>query len=421
MDNFHTLSHELFDILKEDSRISKEALNKIIVGIAPEISPTQKQVITYTCDNCPYKHLSKELLKEQCNEFCSFKEINQVHRDIKFDIKKRTIINSETGKEIALEMPFVVYNEGLLAPSKTAIKLFLLYHFFAKNKYYIAKNLPLRLVSKLLNVSITTVKRNNELLQRLNFIHATEVDTNTYDICITDIDKLHKTEKEGGKGYITLPKKKLQQLLGMNNINNLRVTIKELLKADMDTNKYNKKISGMKISIIKEALPFYLRRGRKGIEEILKSENSMFKVTNIDFEKNICEVDISNYEKKDVLRSNLEKSLFDSLDNFIRENNICLLSDKEIELDTQENRYSTLNMIEELENATEEDKYKNRVNNLVQLSIEYGAKTIRNMLLYVQRRYITGEGISIKNIGGFIRSLIIQFIENNGSYLDIAV
>lgn len=409
-----------FDKLKENSRISKELLRKALIGASQEfINNDDKFVISYNCDNCPYRGLSKDKYQDKCNKFCTFREFKEEIRVPEISYKNKRIINSETGKEVTISMPYVVYNSRAKALPKTAIKVFLLYHFLNKDNYII-KNVSLNDIADTLGVAVASIKRSNEVLQALNFIHVVEVSHNIFNIIITDLDKLHLKKEQGGKGYITLSKNTLKKMLSFNDINNLRAEVNYNLNAD-NSAKENKQISNMSMNNIKKIFPPYLRKGRKNIEGILTNKNSMFNVLAVDFKRNIVEVDISSYQGREELRNSLEGSIYTELDNFIKNNKICIVSKEETTLDPEEpvgvDYY--IDVIEK--GSTFEERYNNRLKNLVELAIEYGTYNIKSLLLYIQRIYIIGEGIAIRNLGGFIRTKMISHIRSMGSCVDIAV
>lgn len=405
--------------LKENSRISKELLNKAISGATKEIVSLDRIAVTHNCDNCPYKGLPKEKYESNCNEFCTFREVVEEVRIPEIGYTNKRTINS-LGEEFNISMPYVVYTGKSKALPKTAIKVLLLYHFCNRNHFNIVKNVSLTDIAKELDIAVASVKRSNELLQSLNFIHAIEVCHNTYDIAITGIDKLHFKKEDNGKGYLTMSKEDLKKILKIENVNVLREEIQKTLNADYYASQ-GKVIAEMKIDNVKKVLPFYLSRGRKAVEEILRNENSMFNVLNVDHKRKIVEIDISNYKGREKLRADLEQSIHSDLDQFIKDHKICIVSETETTLNPDE-PVGVNYFINILENgSTEEEKYENRLNNLVELAIEYGTQNIKNMLLYIQRRYIVGEGIAIKNLGGFIRTKMVSHISTFGSCVGIAV
>jgi hypothetical protein len=408
-----------FGNLKEDSRISKELLSNVISGATQKTIPTDRVTVVYSCDNCPYKGLPKDKFESNCNEFCIFREAVEEVRIPEIGYTNKRMTNS-IGEEVSISMPYVIYTGINKALPKIAIKVLLLYHFCNRNQFNIVKRVSLTDVAKELDISVASVKRSNELLQSLNFIHAIEVWHNTYDIAITGIDKLHFKKEEDGKGYLTMSKENLKKLVEIKNVNELRAEIQKILNADYYASQ-KKVIAEMKIDTVKKVLPFYLSRGRKAVEDILRSENTMFNVVNIDYKRNIVEMDISKYERRDQLRSNLEQSIYTELGQFIKDHNICIVSETETTLNPDEpvGVEYLINIIES--GSTDKERYENRLKNLVELAIEYGTHNIKNMLLYIQRRYIVGEGIAIRNLGGFIRMKMLTHISTLGSCVGIAV
>lgn len=411
------------DVLKENSRISKEALNKLITGSLKEIMPTQKIKMITNCDNCPYRGLPKEQFQDKCTDSCEFKNISEVVDIQEISEITKTIINPNSNNEIIVKMPYVVYKSKNTLFSKTAIKQYLLYNFFNVNKYYIIKNISLKYISDLMGVSLATIKRNNEILQELNLIHVTYTGFNMYDISVIGKNKLHATEEEGGKGYLTISKEFLFHLLNISNVNSLKIELKKMLISDYTANIYkDRKITDISISSFKNVLPFYLKKGRKAIKEVLTQNNSLFKVTNINFERNVFELNISKYETKDKLKMKLEERISSDLTSFLESINFNLVSKKEViirdYIETTEILISQFEN-EKIESNCEKDTFKSRLKDLIGLSIEYGAQVIKNALIYIKRRYIIEEGISINNIGGFIRRFLTNLININGSYLII--
>lgn len=404
----------LFDNLSECAMISKAKLNKAIKGIPQGLSFFEEQT---NCISCPFAGYPDEVVKEKCNEFCPYKETVISPKKVYLAEKKKVLINDKAEKSI-IKMPFVVYNNGAAHLPKSAIKLYLLYHFFPKDSLGIIRNVNLSIIADMLGICLSSVKRLNDLLNSVQYVHVTCIHNNICNIYIYDLDELKSESKDGGSGYITMSKTDLLHFLGIKNINLLRADIKKILRADLDRNVKNKKISEITISSFKEVFPFYLRKGQKGIEKLLSHEDSIYKVSNIDFKENMFEMDISKFETKDTLRNNLKTSLYQKLDDFIKLNDICIYKNEQ-EDTSEDTRIDTHSVIKEMEH-NDNKEYEKRLNDLTQLSIEYGFTTVCSMLLRIKRRYLIGEGFTISNIGGFVRQQILDFISIRGSFLNMA-
>lgn len=400
-------------VLRENARISKDKLNKLIKGIRGGLYLEETKTVCSCCSSCPYKD-KLGLFKEYCEEYCDKKET--VIEVKKFNtIKKIKNISVEgTGEPVhTLELEYVVKDHKFIQPSKSVIKQYIFYHFLVANQYRVRTNITAKFVSQELNVSVATVKRNNQLLQDLGLIHIRRIDPSTFDIYIYEEDKLHLKKSEGGTGYLPLSKELYERIKQIKDVNVLRIELKKILKADADKNlkrEVTANVSQVRANSIIEILPYYLRRAKKKLNEKIFSDQSIFelKVSG----EGSYQMDITKYKTSEMFVQEFMNNTKTSLIEFVRENNISILPENEELLEAPEENVSPEQYRESL--------YDEKITDLAQLCLEYGVQTILDILIYIKHRYIEKENISINNIGAFVRTIIRYFISLEGSTFTIA-
>lgn len=451
---------ELFCNLLENCRISKELITQLITKVPKNIVDDYSaetlyekcidvinQNITetisnctndcgkcYKYNNCTYKNPFRAVSNESANEL-------SLTNFIGYKTEKFTNCITGINSNIFSDMPYTNYNETFVTMPKTAILQALLYHFFIKDNLGMIRDISLKMVSDILGVSTCCVKRNNDLLQACNLIHVVPLGKNRYNIAICKTVPLYETKKNGGKGYITMTKEQFKHILDLSKqkldkditcVNMIKSELRLLLNADVASND-DQKIGKISMHRYNSIFPNYLQKSVKNKELLLN--NSLFEYKKVD--NNVILFDISNYKKKETLISDLKFSIKSDLIDFIEKHDIM-----QVDIDSSINIAETpkignnhnpaYNELKELVSNSKEnsgDKKKKFVqqpfneilSDLIDLSIEYGRKTIKDVLLRIKHRYIDMESLQIENWGAFVRQQVRLHVTLYGSMFSIAV
>lgn len=220
--------------LKDFCDISKDRINKIIdeFVIKKNISSLKLKKADYTLcpDSCENKCIKSA---NRCKSIdCPLLTLQLVTNNVKD--------NSNLSKDVVVEEG---YSEHPLFGDKETIKLskyqilqFIVFHFLAKRKDGLIKNVSFSEIAKLLNCSLNTVSVNSLILSELGLISFEKKDIDTYDVKIVGYEDYFKIKDEGGTGYIQITKEFLLNLLSLDKenftVNIIRIALKELLDYD---------------------------------------------------------------------------------------------------------------------------------------------------------------------------------------------
>lgn len=114
-----------------------------------------------------------------------------------------------------------------------AIRLFLTYHMICQNSYGVLKNISIRELSELLDCAPKTIRYNNAILQKNDYINMSAGEyPGTVNIMLPEYSSYFKKADEGGRGFLTLSKGNFELLLNIDSTNQLRIILKLLLDDD---------------------------------------------------------------------------------------------------------------------------------------------------------------------------------------------
>lgn len=278
------------------------------------------------------------------------------------------ILNNET-----VDTPFIITTENdnlsekvFKRLSKSQILQYLAYHFLPLDKNGRFKYLLEKDIASFINYSLKTIKRNNEVLEKMGLIKYRYEDTGIIDVEIINYNESFKSKSKKGKGGIKIPFNVLKKILSLKNIDQIRFVLFMLeryisVASQYETFNYHKLIS--------KKFNFLISKGKrytKKIHEIINDLSGFFELKKNDEKiiefKIIDELKTDNYEKTFV--KECEKDILD------------LLEEKNIETN-----------------------YKD-IDDLINLSKQYGKEIVLKVLNeYNKPRYKI-------NLGGFIRNLI---------------
>lgn len=115
-----------------------------------------------------------------------------------------------------------------------AIKLFITYHFLQPDALGFIKNVSVKELAGHLNCTPATIRFSNEILSSYGycFFCGSGIDDNHINVLLPDYKNYHKPASEGGRGYLNLSNDMLSELLSIDHLNTLRLTIKGILEVD---------------------------------------------------------------------------------------------------------------------------------------------------------------------------------------------
>lgn len=390
--------------LKPLARISKHKLQKVL-GLfkksAKEIELNKKCV----CNSCAFKNnpdIKKSDLDFYCNNKCS-----------------QTVSNAELTffetKETELGIFEIVSKDSkCIKLSKSAIKQYLVYHFIPSNKNFVRKAISFNDIANLCNVSIPTARTNHALLEEVGLIYSTRNSYGKIDIVIDDEYKNHFKKEKQGNGYFTMSLDILKHLVSFSNINEMKLEIKKIIWADAKTSRLGKRISFKKENLIK-VLPDYVRKSNKVTETVLNNSGTI-----LDIKYNT--IDTYNYKTKLDTVKELKERYRTTIKEFF-ESTGCSISENYSKLAKDLNYETYIHKKEEIKNRLELEKALT-IEDITNLSLQYGIHRIIEVLSYIFKEHSITEDevncIDIKNPGAFIRQVIVNNINNNGS-LNISI
>lgn len=303
--------------------------------------------------------------------------------------------------------------------SKSAIKQYLFYYFIPHNELYERRNVSYKDIATYCDFSIPTVKANHRLLESVGLISPISASFGSVSFTIVNEDALHKSKKDGGKGYVTISLDMLSSLLLINNVNELKVNLKSLKHVDAKNSSFGKKVRFNKENLI-SMLPDYIKKSKNKVNEILNSKSSLFKIHK-------GTLDTSNYETKKDIDDKYNRLFRDKivdmfgLNNTAFSKNYANLVAKSVYL--AENGYQ-FQVDEILRNLEGEKEFI--ITDICNLIMQYGFNKVKSAIelmfddycLFDEKLSITDN--EINNPGAFIRVLIRNNINKFGSLYKIA-
>lgn len=289
----------------------------------------------------------------KCEDFCS-KAIEE----------KRTVTYLNETNYFKLDK----YQSSRL--SKTQIKQFLFYHFYCVDSNGLVKNISEKDVAEYIGCSINTVRNNNEKLVQLGLILFSNSGKGSFNVIIKEYSKYHLTSKKGGTGYLYLTKESFNEIIDIQDVNAIRITLRLLIKEDsipVDTDR-SKIDSSLSYSDIYRFLPHYtnyrsfIRKRTDAIKNIFSLKEIKNKIS---FSMNLN------------LRAEALKDI--KTDNYLS---------------------SIRNKTSELQIFLKESEIKD----IVQMSFQYGINVTMKSLEILSSEYIYRD-VSIRSIGALIRTI----------------
>lgn len=345
--------------MKEIAKIGKGNLVRIVGLCQNYKTKIDVEEIDYAAcpKTCPFSDKSVAERKEYCFNYCPNPP------------KKKPLITYTNEKHKYKITTNDQLEEKRL--SKYQLLQFLLYHFMNVDSNGLVTYISIKEIAKIIGCDTRTIKNNNLALIDLGLIAYTKVTKDLFSIAILGYKKYHLTRKEGGTGYIQMPKEFLEELLQIKNVNSIRLAIRQLIKFDDESVKETDDKCFYTYEDIKRFMPSNVSY-KSIIKETLSGTAKLFNVELYDSHVIFNLKDEFNGKK---LRQIKENNIREIITNFYKENVLYL------------------------------DKNEKDIEDLIQLSMEYGI-TYVNEALVIYLDLIKVKDEPLDNVGGFIRTVI---------------
>lgn len=424
--------------LRLKTRIGKETIEKIINKIVLKKVSNVCKVKNFNKDNVENfnekfsKEFNEKFYKDEFDKLTisqfvnnfnsefltSFNnKVNQCNPSFNYDSR---FINNTKKQDNNEDKPQLDYLNPLVNDyksiylSKSALKQYIFYHFIPYNSLYVRKNVSYKIIADYCDVSIPTVKNNHRILEEFGLIETVATSFGKVDFKITDENYLHKSKKEGGKGYITMSVDMLEHLLLFDNVNELKVELKKLLWVDAKSGNIGKNVRFNKENLT-NMLPNYIQKSKKTLHKIIDSPLSLFNVDR-------GSLNTAKYQSKNDIDAKFKQSYKDEIIKLFGLNNTAFskkyanllgqfsyLKDCGYEFQIKEK----LKQLEGLKTAIIDD--------ICDLIMQYGFNKVKNAIDFMFNDYcgLNDElGIvdnEINNPGAFIRVVVRNNIDRFGS------
>ncbi len=408
--------------LKLYTRVAKEKIDSLFKKISSNVK-FEEVVSIPSCNTCPIHNLqlscdNEENKKDFCLNHCPNKKMDKkVLYHHKYDTKFREII---------------IPNRIDFNLSKSAIKQYILYHFIPHNNSFVRKGVSYTFIAKSCNISVPTARENHKKLVEAGFVFSVK-NSNLMDIVITDEYSIYspgeeydlecseskKSEKAKLDPYITLSLELLKNILEFNNINELKVEFKKILRADAEEGlkQRNIRLKTVNKDNLVSSLPSYIKKSKDRVAEVLNSKQSKFKMKG-------SMLDTSNLirpsELRDKVKDNLSKNIYSLFEKHNQpfSNNYFNCKEELLHLaNLPKNPLTKEQMdliITELNNEA-----SLIISDLTEQAIRFGIKNTMNAIkeMFNEHTYANYDGniyTHILNTGAYIRSLLMKKLNTAG-------
>ena len=310
-----------------------------------------------------------------------------------------------------------VFDDGKYASTlkSSAIKLYMAMFFYCDSNGY-AEELSYKELSEFIGVHQKTIKASLEALCNENYINYSKKNSRYFSTSINDYDKMYQVASSGGKGYITLSKEMLHDIVSVSGLNNLRCIIKVIFNAIYNQFKSASKLAATKITFenMRKCLPHYVKPFI--LREAISSVKTFFNNYSESYKEFIIVLD-KKYQAS-ALKEQLKADGKLRIPKLVDKLNI--LTDrinKDIDRYGEINYTTTAELLQEgllLSPVTGSikklDFNSSQKNDLLSLCTEYGVDLILGAIKTYYSEYII-KHIPIDNPGGLIRKIIKEFFD----------
>ena len=141
-----------------------------------------------------------------------------------------------------------------------ALKLLLVYHFMSPDKNGVIQDISFKEIAEYIGCTVRTVHNSNEKLQDYGYIYFSENGAG-YNIILPEYSTYALTADKGGRGYATLSRDFLDEIVKVTDLNQLRIFIRASLDADTIRNSIENVCVEKDFSSLRRFLPDYCKPG----------------------------------------------------------------------------------------------------------------------------------------------------------------
>lgn len=283
-----------------------------------------------------------------------------------------------------------------------AVKLLFYFHFLNPDSNGIITDIDLKKISQKLNVHYKTVMNNLLILHDYGYVYYCKCSKDRYNILI---DGYKEQREKNGPGYMVVNEEWMSHLLKMDDINAIRILIRETM--NIDNLNPNTRISINTLENSFEELRRYLPKYYKPwkIRQCLVKYSEAFSGV---FETVINHTSVKLTLKPSCTAKNIREnqlaSFKEGLKKFLSDlnNSVNLSLSDEVEDPRFTYMQTTTKLVPVLHLKGSE------ADNIAHLALRYGQKIIEDALIFIHREYMI-EDIPIHNIGGLIHTFIKRF------------
>lgn len=335
---------------------------------------TTKTIASPNCKGCKFKDCNDKFANQYCKEYCEhrngkkiviekYKSKVNLNRALGYTV--RSTISRDTIERFKISQ-LGKRRQAYITPLQS--KLMLAYYYIS-NSNGVINLIEKKDIAKFVGCSVKSIDNCNYILAKYNLITVRKHSKNDLTILINDYEKMYSVN---GSGYLVLSTKLFKQLLGIRKLHEFRLALKVIVKSDANLHFSN--LTKFSMDTLKAFLPAYKRKASAisaFADRILKTFKSGIIATPFANRQLLFTLD-QGFEGKE-LRDSIKSSNKEKLESFIDNTKLVL---------------------------TNEDE---KINNLVDLSLEYSFNEILNLLGCLTQDILFMEP---SKFGGTIRNLL---------------
>lgn len=202
------------------------------------------------CENCRWNKIksvtrSDEELFTECEAACA----SCPYRVMKTEVTYKRVYHNEKNRF------------GYQPRLKTnAIKLLIALHFQDElDGIGFVRNVNLKELAELLSCDIKTIHNNLECLREYGYISYTKTDVNMISLWLPEYESYFLSAKEGGRGFLTMSDAVFTELLNIESINSLRISLRQLMEFELLANRKKNTVE-KSYKELRRMLPAYCKR-----------------------------------------------------------------------------------------------------------------------------------------------------------------
>ena len=285
-----------------------------------------------------------------------------------------------------------------------AIKLLLIYHFLQPDPLGLIKNVRIKDLAETLGCTTQTIQNCNDALAEYGYCYIgnTGWDDGCINVLLPEYKNYHKTAKEGGRGYLTMSSSLFTNLLSINTLNPLRLTLKGLIEIDNQSDITTDTHVRTSYKKLRYFLPKYCNRNV--IQKALERENPIFSIT---MDKNEVVYRLPSKLGQRHIRKDMEQQGVEAIKDYVNYLNDILtepIQNMEYSIEDFHTILNTLSIIPT-------DTYKpiiipaDAYASLGSMCVQYSVSIVQSALVIVYNNYIN-RGRAIENFGALVRTTI---------------